>query len=251
MKTTFQIRIWTVLFCCLVAGAWAQDSSQGTSLGDAARKARQQNAGKEHATADHVLDEEAQSARGLTLSVHACMLVPCSFMAVTVPSSAKLNQSWAGGAVVIPLKAADDRTHTIRVYSADLLNAATLNGAKQLFLRDWFSRPYYFGQPAKFDFDEQTTVDGHPANITHFTLPGKVVNYRGIAIVAQVPAGTFAFACVYRDDDSGDATSVCEGVMNSAKIDVPNQSKPNASAPVPVDAEDCGCDNDDNNDDPN
>ena len=248
MKMKLQIWILTLLLG-FVGAAWAQDSNQNVSLGDAARKAREQNTGKEKATSNHTLDEETQGAHGSTLSVHACMMLPCSFMSISVPPNAKMGQNWAGpGATVIPLKGADDKTHVIRVYGADLLNAATINGAKQLFLRDWLSRPYYFGQPARFESSEETTVDGFPGDITRFTLPGKVINYRGIGIVVAVPAGTLGFACVFPDEDSGEATSVCEGIVNSAKIEVPNQSKPNASAPVPEDADDCGCDSDKDDD---
>ena len=79
--------------------------------------------------------------------------------------------------------------------------------------------------------------------ITHFTLPNKMGLYRGLGLIANAPAGTFGFACVFRDDDSGDATSVCEEVLNSGRISMMEETKPK---PKPGDDdEDCGCADDD------
>jgi len=96
-------------------------------------------------------------------------------------------------------------------------------------------------------------INGWPARITHFTVMGRLAKYRGLGLVASVPNGTFGFACVFRDEDSGEATSVCDDILNSAKIVVPDQYKPYV-APAdppedpPDDPPDCDCAKDDDPD---
>ena len=61
--------------------------------------------------------------------------------------------------------------------------------------------------------------------MTHFTIPGRVTNYRGLALFVSVTSGTFGFACIFRDDDSGDGTSICEEILNSAVVKMPENYK--------------------------
>ena len=69
--------------------------------------------------------------------------------------------------------------------------------------------------------------------------------FAGLGLIAGTPAGTVGFACVFRDDDSGDATSVCEGVLNSGRISVMEETRPKGQAADADDDEDCGCADDD------
>jgi hypothetical protein len=232
------------LICGLSVTAWAQDSGQGASLGDLARKTRQEHTAKDHVASKQVLNEESQSAAWV---VHACRHVPCYSLSITLPKNAQWSKPATGQVyATIPLPGHEaDPGHIIRVYGADLLNTYTVEQGKRLFLQEWFSRPYFFGQSAKFVFDDQTTVDGTPAVVTHFTLPNKVGQYRGLGLIAGTSAGTVGFACVFRDDDSGDATSVCEGVLNSARISSMEETRPKGQAADADDDEDCGCSDDD------
>jgi hypothetical protein len=244
MRLANRILAGFTLVCGLAAAAWAQDSGQGASLGDLARKTRQAHTAKDHVASKQVLNEESQSA---TWVVHACRHVPCFSLTIALPKNVQWSKPATGQVyATIPVPGHEaDPNHIIRVYAADLLNTYTIEQGKHLFLQEWFSRPYFFGQSAKFVFDDQTTVDGTPAVITHFTLPNKVGQYRGLALIAGAPAGTFGFACVFRDDDSGDATSVCEGVLNSGRISMMEETRPKGQAADADDDEDCGCADDD------
>jgi len=232
------------LVCSLAVAAWAQDSGQGASLGDLARKTRQEHTAKDHVASKQVLNEESQAAA--TWPVVACRHRPCYSLSITLPKNAQWSKPDTGqkyAIIALPGHEAD-QGHMIRVYGADLLNASTVEQGKHAFLQGWLSQPYAFGQAAKFVFDDQTTVDGNPAVITHFTLPNKVGQYRGLALIAGTPAGTSGFACVFRDDDSGDATSVCEGILSSGRISVMEETRPKGQA-ADDDDEDCGCADDD------
>jgi hypothetical protein len=232
------------LICGLLVAAGAQDSGQAPSLGDLARKTRQEHTAKDHVASKQVLNEESQSA---TWVVHACRRMPCYSLSITLPKNAQWSKPATGQVyAIIPVPGHEaDSGHIIRLYGADLLNTYTVEQGKHAFLQEWFSRPYFFGQAAKFLFDDQTTVDGTPAVITHFTLPNKVGEYRGLGLIAGTPSGTAGFACVFRDDDSGDATSACEGVLNSGRISTMEETRPKGQAADADDDEDCGCADDD------
>lgn len=228
----------------IAMAALAQDSGQAPSLGDLARKTRQEHTAKDHVASKQVLNEESQAAA--TWPVVACKRRPCYSLSITLPKNAQWSKPDTGqkyAIIALPGHEAEPG-HIIRVYGADLLNSGTVEQGKHAFLQGWFSQPYVFGAAAKFVFDDQTTVDGNPAVITHFTLPNKVGLYRGLALIAGTPAGSFGFACVFRDDDSGDATSVCESVLSSGRIVVMEETRPKGQA-GDDDDEDCGCVDDD------
>jgi len=220
-------------------GAQAQDASADapSALGDVARQSRKKHA-EEHVIAKKVLNEESEDRP--MMMVHACQQSSCSSLSITLPRGTNMKMAWTHFQyVAIPLPGHEnDKTRAVRFYQADLLNAGDLESAKRLFLQDWFSRPYFFGQAAKFEFDESTRIDGWPATITHFTESNRLVNFRGLGLTAKAPTGTFAFACVYREEDSGDATSVCESVLNTAKIIVPEQYRQYVQPEEPADPSD-------------
>src|SRR5579863_2276179 len=243
MKVRFSVRgilAGIALILGLSVAARSQDSGS-TTLGDLARKTRQEHTSKDHVASKKTLNEESQS---LVWTVHSCKHLPCDSLTITLPKNAQWSKSATDQTfAIIPVPGhTSDPNHIIRVYAADLLNTYTVEQGKRLFLQEWFSRPYFFGQAAKFEFDDQTTIDGNSAVITHFTLPNKVGLYRGLGLVAAPPAGTLGFACVFRDDDSGEATSVCEEVLNSGRISVMEETRPKGPAD---DDDDCGCADDD------
>jgi hypothetical protein len=245
MKMRLSIRsvAGIVLVCGLAVAAWAQDSGQAPSLGDLARKTRQEHTAKDHVAAKQALTEESQSA---TWPVVACKYRPCYSLSITLPKNMQWSKPGDGPTfAIIPLPGHEsDSGHLIRVYAGNLLNTTTVEQGKNAFLQEGFWRPYSFGPAGKSVFDDQITIDGNPAVITHFTLPNKVGLYRGLALIAGTPAGSFGFACVFRDDDSGDATSVCESALNSGRISVMEETRPKGK-PGDDDDEDCGCADDD------
>lgn len=202
--------------------AWPQDSEQNAPLGDVARKSRQQLKDKDHAASKHILNEENTSTKGTPWTATACHTIPCAQLTIMLPPEA-LPGSAVMGEQRIALHG--DKSHDVRILVGNQLPASDLGTAKWALLQDWFSRPYYFGSSARFDFDEETKVDNFPAVLTHFNISSGMLKYRGIALFVGVPSGTFGFACLYREEDSGDATGVCEGILNSAKVKMPENYK--------------------------
>jgi hypothetical protein len=213
-----------VFMICLSATVWAQDSGQDASLGDIARKARQNNQAKDRATPKHVISDENLGPHDKAYGTYVCRMLPCSTLTVMVPASA-VN---AG-----PTPTDGDHPHGVSMLSGTLLQSMNIQGAKQEFLGRSVV-PFYHAT-LKIEFDETTTIDQWPATISHFTLTSRVMVYRGLALFVVVPNGSMAIACIFRDSESGNATGICDHAMNSARVNVPEQFRPHVEQPDPAD----------------
>ena len=210
------------LVYCLGLAAWAQDSTS-PALGDVARNTR-----KEHATAagKGVLNDEddGPDSSGLWRERACPQVALCYELAVVLPKSPKWTRvTREPRPVLIPLAGyQENANHAIRVYGAELIAPRQSEDiARRMLLQAWFARPEYFGQAAKIVRDERVMIDGSYSGIvSHFSITGAAVKYRGLSIVASWANGNFGFACVYRDDDSSAASSVCDAIVNSARYNI-------------------------------
>jgi hypothetical protein len=218
----------TALVLWAASSAWGQESAP--SLGDVARKTR-----KDHATAGHIPasrlateDEDGPDSGGVW-RVRQCPQSPCYELSVSLPKSPKWSRVAAEPRpVLIPLAGhEEDPIRVIRVYAAESIpQTYNINTAERVFLQGWFARPEYFGQAAKILLDEHPTIDARAAAIAHFTVNGPAQKYRGLSIVAITTYGSFGFACVFREEDTEAATSTCDAIMNSAKVETLDPAKP-------------------------
>jgi len=212
-------------------GQDSPDQSSTQSLGDAARKARQEHAAAGHVAARQSVNEEDD---GPDLSgvwrVKLCSRTPCYELSIALPKHPK----WTRAAeqprpVLIPLAGHEqDRDHDIRIYSGEALAGifAPVAFAKRGLLQDQFSRPEYFGQSARMLRDWPLQIDGSPGIITLFTVFGGSVKYRGLSVVVASPNGSYGFACVFRDEDTTAAGSICEAIVKSARNQSLEPAKP-------------------------
>jgi hypothetical protein len=216
------LALWAAL------AAWGQNSSP--SLGDVARKTR-----KEHASAGHIpasrlaTEEEDGPDAGGVWRVRLCQYSPCYELSVNLPKSPKWSRGIAEPRpVLIPLAGhEEDSGRDIRVYAADSIpQTNNINAAERIFLQGWFARPEYFGQAAKILLDEHPFIDGRSAVIAHFTVNGGALKYRGLSVVALTNYGSFGFACVFREEDTDAATSTCDAIVKSAKVQTLEPAKP-------------------------
>jgi len=133
--------------------------------------------------------------------------------------------------VALPDKSSD---HSVRVYAAGLLEPQyPFDPARRTLLQGWFAKPEYFGQSAHIVRDEDFRLDGYEAVISHFTITAASGNYRGLSIVAGSPNGNYGFACVFREEDSAAATSICDAIVQSAQNQVLQPAPPPQIQPDP------------------
>ncbi len=216
-----------VALATLVLGsglAPGQDSSE-QSLGDVARKTRQEHSSADHVAATHVAngEDDGPDSSGVWRLRPCPTTTLCYELSIVMPKS--LNWERAASEpkpVLIPVTGHEkDPDRAIRVYAADpLAPSQSVDVAKRTFLQSWFAKPEYFGQPARLSLDEHVWIDNNLATITHFSVTGAVAKYHGISVVAGWAYGNFGFACAYRDEDSSAASSVCDAIIRSTKYQV-------------------------------
>jgi len=227
------IRAW-MLFALMAAGAPVSASGQASSaqpLGDVARTARKEHSKTRASEKQTANDEDDGPDLSGVWRVHLCGRTTCSELSVTLPRQPRWSRATVEPRpVLIPLSS-DDEAHgrTIRVYAAESLEpVAYLDKAEKTFLQGRFARPEYFGQAARIRLDEHVQLDGSPAMIAHFTITTDVVTYRGQSFVAASLNGNYGFACVFREEDSASAASICDAIIKSARSqELQPASRPN------------------------
>ena len=202
----------------LSACLWAQDASQ--SLGDVARKARKERSSATQGPVKRITDDQDEPDAGGVWRTRLCSNLVCYTLSVSLPKSPRwIRPSAEPRPVLIPLAGhEDDLTHAIRVYKAEPFptNVATADIAKKIFLQVWFSRPEYFGQPARISSDERLPPETGEAKLSHFTITRDTAKFRGVSVVEVSPLGFYGFACVFPEEDSNAANSVCDAIIRSA-----------------------------------
>jgi hypothetical protein len=219
-----------MLLSCVVVGAWGQDSS-GQSLGDVARKTRKEHSSATHVLAKHVAngEDDGPDGSGVWRARPCPTTTLCYELSIVLPKSPKWTRAASEPRpVLIPLAGhEEDPRRAIRVYAAETLAPMqSVEVAERTFLQAWFARPEYFGQAARIVRDEHVWIDNYLATISQFTITGDAFKYRGRSVIAGWAYGNYGFACVFRDEDSDAAASVCDAIVKSARYQVLQPAKP-------------------------
>jgi len=208
-----------MLASCAGLAARAQDNS-GQSLGDLARKTRQEHSAPNHVSGKKLTDEDDGPDGGGVWRIRLCTLQPCYEFSVTLPKNPKWTRAEPEPRpVLIPIAGhEDDSSRAIRIYAAQSTDLKfTADSFKRAFLQEWFAHPEYFGRAAHITLDEHVRIDWTNGLVTHFTIAAGALRYRGVSAVAGSPYGNFGFACVYREEDSAASDSVCDAIIKSAQ----------------------------------
>jgi hypothetical protein len=204
----------------MCTGAWAQDSAS-PSIADVARATRQAHASPGHVAGKELLNEEEDGPDTTGVwRLDACTLATtCYEISVTLPKSLKWTRLAAEPRpVLIPvLGQLADTSHAVRLYAAEnLAPLNTIDVARRTLLQSWFGRPEYFGHEAQLLRDEHLSMNATTLVVTHFTIAEGAVNYRGVSVLAAAYNDNHGFACVYRDEDINQASSICDAIIKSA-----------------------------------
>jgi hypothetical protein len=219
----FSLRITRVgalmLACGLGVCVRAQESSP--SLGDVARKSRQEHSAPTHVAAKQTATEDDDGPDGGGVwRMRLCTITPCYELSITLPRNPKWSRAeQEPRPVLIPMSGQEeDSSRAIRVYAAESSDPKyTVDTFKRTFLQGWFARPEYFGQSARLVLDEHVPLDWSNGTMTHFTIAAAALKYRGLSVVAGSPNGNYGFACVFREEDAAAAASICDAIIKSAR----------------------------------
>jgi hypothetical protein len=237
-------RLTTVAALLLCASLFASAQNpicETPSLGDVARQTRKANSAPGHVAGKQLVDEEEDGPDTTGVwRVRLCTRTPCDELSVALPKDTKWTRSQdEPRPVLIPLPAQDksqnkNTNRVIRLYAAQFplspgpyytaVNGQNYTGfpgqvdpAKRLFLQSWFSRPEYFGQGARISRDEHVQLDNSNAVISHFSVAASETKFLGLSIIVASANGDYGFACVYREEDTGEAASICDAILKSAR----------------------------------
>lgn len=225
------IRGWMVLAglaSWLGLSALGQDSS-GQPLGDVARKTRREHMSTSHVPAKLMSEDDNGPDSGGVWRVRLCVLSPCFELSISLPKSPKWTRQTEEPRPVLILLPGheEDSSRSIRVYGAEALpQNYTYDSGTRMFVQGRFARPEYFGQAAHILQQKRIMLDSRNATIARFTVSSGVLKYRGLSVVAITPYGDLGFACVFREEDSSAATSVCDAIVTSARIQVLQAATP-------------------------
>jgi len=209
-----------IALCLAAASAWSQESS-APPLGDVARNTRRELA-EPHRPAKQLVNEEEDGPDTTGVwRMHLCQRTPCYELTITLPKAPKWTRATdEPHPVMLVLPGGErDANRVIRIYAAQLLQPTyvMLDLATRDFVQGWFARPEYFGRAAHVVREEQVLIDNRPAMFSQFTLAPEAERLRGMAVVANSPNGNYGFACVFRDEDSKEAASICDAILRSAR----------------------------------
>lgn len=198
---------------------------QTPSLGDVARTTRKERASAGHVPGKPLVSEEEDGPDTTGIwRVRLCTRTPCDELSIALPKEAKWTRpKEEPRPVLIPLPGhEEDAGRVIRLYVAESLAPlyTPVDGAKRMLLQAWFNRPEYFGQPARISQDEHLHLDNADTVISHFTVVPGTNKYRGLSVVVGTSNGSYGFACVFRDEDTSAASSICDAIVRSARNQV-------------------------------
>jgi hypothetical protein len=197
----------------LMATAWSQSESQGTSLGDLARKTRAQKTSKDHVAAKKVLDEEnAQSAKWQKRSASFLVTVPPAQLTISIPVP---NKTVDFGAEV-PIG-----NSNIYIPFGETSWSPSFDTAAQEFLSMLLNRSHFRCSALKVGAVEDTTIDRQRAALLHFSFVSHDIPHDGVALFVSAPEQVLSVGCMYRTVDWERAQPICEDVINSAEVQIP------------------------------
>jgi hypothetical protein len=229
MKTspkTIRMRMAAVAFMVCSGLSSGQTSAEQTpSLGDVARTVRKEHASPGRVPGKQLVDEEEEGPDTTGIwRVRLCTRTPCNELSIALPKDVKWTRpKEEPRPVLIPLPGqADNASRVIRLYVAESLAPlyTPVDGAKRMFLQAWFSRPEYFGQPARISQDEHFHLDNADAVISHFSIAATTNKYHGLSVVVGTSNGSYGFACVFLAEDTPAAGSICDAIVRSARNQV-------------------------------
>jgi len=219
-KSRLSLLFWTVLGCLiLVAGAWAQDSTDSggqTPLGDVVRRQREQ---RQHSkTAKKVVTDEDIPANHMHWArdqVAEFVIIPAVQISGMVPNDDSPTPTVMG-----------QKNNKIYVSFGPHLGQADSCGSLdcgEQFLQK-FQRGKWAGSRARILFDSDEVVGGYQARVAHFEVVHDVLGkMQGTVTFIAAGVATLTASCMYSFQDRPEAEPECDAFISSLRINVPQK----------------------------
>lgn len=212
-----------VLLLALVAAcagmsrlAWTQSNSQESSLGDLARKERAAKASKNHVFASRVLNGET--------APHDSEKQTKSYWATIPPSKLTINIPVPNRAVDLGIEVPIGKSSAYIAFG-ETVWTDSFEQATQEYLSMLLTRSLFRGAKLRLGTVEDTAIGGQAALLVHFDFAFHGIPHQGLALFVSAPHQVMGLGCMHRSVDWEKASSLCEGVINSAEVEIPTQYK--------------------------
>ena len=188
----------------------AQEASdQQQSLGDLARKSKQEKQSKEHKAAKKILDDDNPPPHSGRYSNYSyCRTVPCAELWFKIPE--QMNSGYVGKVQLVP---------------GPKLTGEDLESAEETFMSRSLVAPWRLGAVPEITSEEDTRVGGQPAVLVRFTFTKDHVPNVGLALLVQAPEQVMSMACVFKKADFDEGSQQCQDIVDSADVKLPKEYK--------------------------
>jgi hypothetical protein len=195
------------------------------SLGDLAKKAREERQSKDHVAAKKTLDDDDRNPAGHPVRVRY-PAGPQWALVVYLPVKAGFQPGSLYYGYAVPL----DQSRMYIVVSMGI-EGNDLKQAEEKSIRDVLYGASLPSSLVTVESWRDTRVGGQPAVVSRFKFVSRGILHKGVNLLVLVNERIMSVGCLYRQLDTEKASPICDDVIGSADVDRPPQSMPPSHAP--------------------
>jgi hypothetical protein len=207
-----------VLFSLSLATPAQEANPQDQSLGDLAKKTREERQSKDHVAAKKTLDDDERSLAGRPVRVRY-PAGPQWALVIYLPPKAGFNAGALYYGYAVPL----DESRMYIVVSMGI-QGNDLKLAEEKSIRDVLYGAALPSSLVTVESWRDTRVGGQPGVVSRFKFVSRGILHKGVNLLVLVNQQIMSVGCLYRQLDTGKASPICDDLIGSADVDRPPES---------------------------
>jgi hypothetical protein len=213
-------------FCFFPLAIRAQGANpQDPSLGDLAKKTREDRQSKDHVAAKKTLDDDDRSLAGQPVRVRY-PAGPQWALVVYLPAKAGFHPGGLYYAYAVPLE--ESRMYIV-VSTGTQGN--DLKRAEETSIHDILYGATLPSSLVTVESWRDTRVGGQPAVVSRFKFFSRGILHKGENLLVLVNQQIMSVGCLYRQLDTEKASPICDDLIGSADVDRPPETTPRSQSP--------------------
>lgn len=214
-----------LLLLCFPLAIRAQEANpQDLSLGELAKKTREERNSKDHVAAKKTLDDDDRRLAGHPVRVRY-PVDPQWALVVYLPVKAGYQGSLYYG-YAVPL----EQSRMYIVVSRGI-QGNDLKLAEEKSIRDLLYGATLPSSLVTVESWRDTRVGGQPAVVSRFKFASRGILHKGVNLLVLVNQQIMSVGCLYRQLDTEKASPICDDLIGSADVDRPPDSLPPSQPP--------------------
>jgi hypothetical protein len=225
-RTKTPIAVLLLVFFSFPLAIRAQGANpQDPSLGDLAKKTREEKQSKDHVAARKTLDDDDRNLAGQPVRVRY-PAGPQWALVVYLPAKTGFHPGGFSYGYAVPLE--ESRMYIV-VSTGTQGN--DLKRAEETSIRDVLYGATLPSSLVTVESWRDTQVGGQPAVVSRFKFFSRGILHKGINLLVLVNQQIMSVGCLYRQLDTEKAAPICDDVIGSADVDHPPASMPRSQSP--------------------